>query len=463
MKDSIRSVNNFFSAKDYLDSFVNYEKVSNFSYRKNLKLQRVIFLLSSLNIKYNKIKAIHIAGTKGKGSTATFCAYLLANAGLRVGLYTSPHFFDFRERIQILTGYRVQGTEYRGKIKTCLISKKDVVMLVQEMQPQLEKLRVSKTFGDLSFFEVYTALAFKYFLEQKIDIAVLETGLGGRLDATNVITPAVSIITHIGYDHMEKLGSTLSMIASEKAGIIKNGIDAVFASQVSSVLRALESKSRKMKSRFFVFGRDFKADKIRVDSKDTNFDFHFGKNNVTDVRISLKGRYQVENASLALAAVFLLKEKGIINRGITFNRDLRDVYIGGRFEILASNPLIICDVAHNPSSFLAMAQALKIYYPSKKIIFIFAASQDKDVRNMLKEIKYEKIILTSFNNPRAFNPEEIKKTCGIKQAYFADNVIEALTVAKKMYNSNSLILISGSLFLVSEAKELLQKNRQNNI
>ncbi|MCK9614597.1 MAG: bifunctional folylpolyglutamate synthase/dihydrofolate synthase [Candidatus Omnitrophica bacterium] len=453
------SIKNFNDAKNYLDTFVNYEKNTRYPYGKTLKLKRVESLLKSLDIDCTKFKSIHIAGTKGKGSTACFCASLLASAGCKTGLYTSPHFFDFRERIQILTENRKQSTEYRKKIKSSLISKNDVVRLIREMQSQLEKLRYTKELGALSFFEVYTALAFKYFLEKKVDFVVLETGLGGRLDATNVVSPLVSIITHIGYDHMDKLGDTLAEIAQEKAGIIKKNIDVVSARQAPSIRRVISVAARKMKSRLFSFGRAFQSTNEYLGSQDTSFDFHFGKKNLKGSKILLRGKYQIENASLAIASIFLLKEKGQLSGNLNFKDALRNLFLEGRFEVLKNKPLIVSDIAHNEPSFCALSENLKFYYPAKEIILIFAASNDKDVKKMLKKIKYKHLILTRFNNPRSFAPEDLKNICNIKDAYLAENVKKALEIGKQLYNNGSIIVISGSLFLVSEAKALVQKRR----
>lgn len=456
------SIKNFNDAKNYLDSFINYEKKDKFPYQKSFRLSRVEALLAKLNIDCHKLKTIHIAGTKGKGSTATFCAYVLAASGYKVGLYTSPHFFDFRERIQILISCKPQAKfatanfGYKPKIKNYLISKKDIARITKEFQPCLEKLRFDKKLGDLSFFEVYTAIAFKYFLEKKLDFVVLETGLGGRLDATNVARPLVSIITHIGYDHTDKLGRTLAKIAAEKAGIIKKEIPVVSSLQRQAVYKVIAKRSKKMNSRTFILGRDFKAEEIILRDNHTIFDFKSKKLGLSNLKIYLKGKCQVENASLALAAVSTLKERGFIDREIKFKPGLASAFITGRFETALADPLVVLDVAHNPSAFYALKENLELYFPSKKIILIFAAANDKDIKTMLKILPFSKIIITTFNSSRAFMPQEIKALCRIKNALIAKDIKEAFAAAKTLYKKDSLILISGSLFLVSEAKKLLQ-------
>ncbi|MDD5584656.1 MAG: bifunctional folylpolyglutamate synthase/dihydrofolate synthase [Candidatus Omnitrophica bacterium] len=436
----------------YLESFVDYERKAFFPYRESLKLGRVQELLKRTNVAYEKLKTIHIAGTKGKGSTATFCSSILAASGFKVGLYTSPHLSDFRERIQIVTGRR---SAMRGR----LISKNDVARIVEKMRPSLEALRLSRKFGKLSFFEVYTAVALRYFLEKKVDFVVLETGLGGRLDATNVVTPLVSIITHIGYDHTDKLGKKLSHIAAEKAGIIKKRVRVVSSSQRASVLAVLRKTCKKKQAPFFLSGKDFFTRIRHRDNRRTIFDFQFNERLMRHLTITLLGAYQVENASCAMAAVELLRAQAVLSGRIRFAEGLKSASIEGRFEIIRKKPLVVVDIAHNPLAFTALAENLKVYFPGKEIILIFAAAQDKDVRNMLNKIRSKHLILTSFKNPRAFAPQEIKKRCDLPRAVIAQDISQAFKIAQDLYTQDSLIVVSGSLFLVSEAKQLLQATR----
>ena len=451
-------INNYTKAKKYLDSFINYEQKVSFSYKKSLKLERTYWLLDCLDISYQNLPCIHIAGTKGKGSTAHFCAHLLAASGFRVGLYTSPHLFDFRERIAIKYA-EAKGQSSRVKIKSCLIPKKDVVGIIVEFKSKLEKSKLPKGLGKISFFEIYTAVAFKYFLEAGVDLAILETGLGGRLDATNVISPFLSIITHIGYDHTDKLGRSLSDIAREKAGIIKRKTPLICASQRPAALRAIKIKSKKETAPLFIFGRDFKAENIRLAAQYSLFDFTSYEHKVKDLKISLKGKYQIENASCALLASFLLKDMGLINEQEEFRKEISNCFLEARFEIVAKQPLIIMDIAHNSSSFTVLSDNLKRYFPSKKIILIFACSKDKDAKAMISKIDYDQLILTSFPNPRCREPLSLKKICKLSKVSIAEDIREALSVAKKIYTKDhSAIVISGSLFLVAQAKKFLKKS-----
>lgn len=436
----------------YLDSFVNYEMKSFFPYKKSLKLERVRNLLFHLNIPYQDLNVIHVAGTKGKGSVATFCASILAASGYKVGIYTSPHFFDFRERIKIA---EAGASDMAGT----LISRRDVIRITQEFKPHLERLRNTSRWGTLTFFEVYTALACKYFLEKKLDCVIFETGLGGRLDATNVVTPWIALITHIGYDHTEKLGRRLRDIAFEKAGIIKKECPVISSFQKKAALAEIIKKAKAAHAPLFLLGRDFTFHNIRVHTHYTLFDFSFDKVRINNLKIRMKGIYQVENAALALASIVVLKKAGKINTHSALKRGLVHSFVEGRFEIVCKDPLVVVDIAHNPLSFSVLSDTLNIYFPRKEIIFIFAASKDKDIKNMVNKIKYTKIIFTSFNTPRSFSPEDIKRITRLQEAACIAWLKEAFELGLKLYGKNSLILIAGSFFLAAEMKRLLKRKR----
>ena len=420
-------ITNYQKAESFLNSFINYEKVPFFPYAQSLKLKQVYLLFNCLKIPYKKLRVIHIAGTKGKGSTASFCTALLTASGYKVGLYTSPHFFDFRERIKI-------GTKDK-------IPQKDLVRILEEFRKKLEEINLSK----ITFFEITTALAFKYFLEQKVDYAVLETGLGGRLDATNISKSILSIITHISYDHTHLLGRKLSQITKEKAGIIKPNVPLVCSRQNPVCLKVIKAKAKNSKT--YVLGQDFKPENIRLKKDYTLFDFKFNRRKLKDLRIKLKGKHQVENACLALAGVSLLEDKIKVKAG------LKNCSLEGRFEIIKKKPLIIADIAHNFSSFSVLRKSLELYFPGKKIILIFGCSEDKDAQAMLKEINYSSLILTKSTNLRASDPKRIKRVGSLSQAYIMGNVKAAIEKALKLYRKDCLILVSGSLFLVAEAKK----------
>jgi len=445
--------------KAYLESFINYENNVAFSYGESFKLERVKCFLRDLGLSYQDLKVIHVAGTKGKGSAATMCADLLAGSGYKIGLYTSPHFFDFRERIVLKTKderRKTRDDRESGKIKTTLIARKAVVEIVENMRSYLEKWRDRKKFGCLTFFEVYTAVALKYFIDKKVDFTVLETGMGGRLDATNVVNPLVSIITRIGYDHTDKLGTKLADIAYEKAGIIKENSLVVCADQKRSVYNVIKKKCKEMNSKLFVLEKDFNASSVKLKNSYTKFDFKFNEVSRKNIKVRLKGRCQVDNACLSMAAVKLLKDSGDLKREINFS-GINLTSIEGRFEVVKRNPIIVIDIAHNQSSFDVLKDNLKEYFPNKEIVLIFAAAQDKNIGKMLKIIKYKHLILTRFNNSRSAVPEDIKKKFRLKEAHITRDVSNALKIAKRLYNKDSLILIAGSFFLGAEAKKALNR------
>ena len=451
---------NYKKAEDYLNSFINYEKKVFSPYEKSFKLERMRFLLEYLDVSYQRMKVIHVAGTKGKGSTATFCAYILAALGYKAGLYTSPHLFSFRERIKIVKSSKGKGREAFSGVKSFLISKKDVVEIVEKFKVCLERTRFTKELGQPSFFEVYTAIAFKYFIYKDVDFVVLETGLGGRLDATNVVNPLVSVITHIGYDHTNKLGSKLADIAYEKAGIIKRNVPLVCSYQRESSLKVIKNKCVKNKVSLFLLGKDFFTRNMKLRKDRTLFDFEFQDFKINNLETSLKGKYQVENAGCALAAISLLKKQGS-NSKVEFRKGVSSCFLEGRFELVKKNPLVIMDIAHNLSSFSALRENLRFYFPNKKIILIFACSKDKDVKKMLKSIDYSYLILTQFHPPRSRKPQEMKEFCGLKYASTAEDICEAFGMAKKIYRKDFAIVVSGSLFLVAEAKAFLYKSINN--
>lgn len=439
-------INDYRKACKFLESFLDYEKIPKFNYRKSFDLSRVKELFNQLNIAYRNLPVIHIAGTKGKGSTAAICAQILANLGFKVGLYTSPHLFDFRERIQIVE-------KSQSKVKSRLISQKELTRIVSSFKLKLSKAKLKFDLTKISFFEISTALAFRYFLKNSVDYAVIETGLGGRLDATNLVKPKVSIITHIGYDHTALLGKSLNKIAVEKAGIIKPGLPVVSAEQQPEALAVIQQACRKNKSQLLIFGRDFKVSNIAFKANYSLFDYQDKKNKLSSIKLSLLGKHQIQNAALSLAACFLLRD-GKLNSKSKFK--LANLTLPGRFELLSKKPLLITDVAHNLSSFSVLSESLKLYYPNKKIILIFGCSQDKDAKAMLKAIAYENLILTSSQNPRALSSSRLKQYAD--KGVVTGNINQAFKAASQVYNKDCLILVSGSLFLAAEAKQAVKSN-----
>jgi len=440
-------MNSYKQAEEYLGSLINYEKLESFSYRNSFKLKRVERLFKTLNADVSKLKAVHIAGTKGKGSTANFMASVLAFSGYKTGLYTSPHFDSFRERI-------VLALPSKKKLKYKLIPKRGLAGLVSDLKEAVKKLS-SDVSGKVSFFEAYTAIAFKYFLKEKTDFSVVECGLGGRLDATNLLSPEVSLITRIGFDHTLQLGRRLTEIASEKAGIIKRHTPVVVSLNSKKVLDVLVRKAKLLNAPLFFYGRDFTVEKVRLYSNLTSFDLRSSLGVLRGLTIKMKGKTQVENAALSAFSFLVLKKKYPIS-GEGIYKGLENMKIPGRFEVKKFRGRdIVLDIAHNPSSFKSLSDNLKEYFSGEKIVLVFGCSKRKDYRKMLRYFPAEKIIFTRSSNPRALSPEEINKTVKIRSAKVTESISDALNSVLRFPDRNSVIVVSGSVFLVAEVRRMI--------
>ncbi|MCK4384770.1 MAG: bifunctional folylpolyglutamate synthase/dihydrofolate synthase, partial [candidate division Zixibacteria bacterium] len=410
-----------------------------------LDLSNTISLTNHLGNPHLKFPCIHIAGSNGKGSVAAILHSILSATGYRAGLYTSPHLVDYRERIRI-------GEE--------LIDKSFIFDFVNDLKDDINK-------NGYTFFEVTTALAFSYFANKKVDIAVLETGMGGRLDSTNIVTPLISIITDISLEHTNHLGTTLPQIAFEKAGIIKNEVPTITSIEDQGVFRVIKDVCAQRKSPLSsaflnsaespvhgepvqgepVVGGDVKIQRLSLDQ--TIFDFGQYKN----LELNLCGRHQVTNACLAISAVEKLKEMGWEIESKAVREALKNVDWRARLEIFERTPLTLLDVAHNPAGTKALVDALDELFPKKKkIIFIFGVMADKDYASMLKEIcrKAILILLTKPDYKRAADPELLKEVV-IKQNKpyeIFPQVKQAYLFALKNAKSEDVICITGSHFTV---------------
>jgi len=387
-------------------------------------------LLSRLGNPQNSYKTILIAGTNGKGSTAAMTASVLCSAGYKVGLYTSPHLVDVRERI-IVNGKKISLKEFNQTIAD-----------VRDVKKQ-----------QVTYFEFLTAVALIYFQNQKVDIAVLEVGLGGRLDATNVCQPLVSVITNIAFDHMEYLGNTLESITCEKAGIIKQNGVCVTAAKQKNVLDMLEEFCRRRHAEFYCLGRDIKIKK----QKDDFFNYRGFNRNLKNLTIPLQGEHQLSNAALALAAVELCGEKG-------FNVDDKAIYAGlantyweARLEVLQKKPLFLLDGAHNPAGVEVLVRSLKKVFSYRRLILIFGALSDKDYRRMLQKIipLASTIILTQLKTKRTALVKDILETVKKMgyQAIVTKNVKQAIEQAQALAKKQDLICATGSFYLAGEVKQ----------
>jgi dihydrofolate synthase / folylpolyglutamate synthase len=430
---------NYRESIKYLLRFTDYERISRAGIVWDTK--RIERLLEKLGNPQFAARTVHIAGTKGKGSTSAMIASILKEAGYKVGLYTSPHLLSYTERIRV-GGQPVSEAEWAG--------------LVEQIRPHVEAVNAEGDLGELTTFELYTAMAFVHFRNIHADWQVMEVGLGGRLDATNVVKPEVCIITSISYDHMEVLGDTLAKIATEKAGIVKPGVPVVTAPQVPEAMEAIEKICRERKAQLIKAGQDFSWQTGKFDEKGQSFHLK-GLLTEYDLKIPLLGEHQVENAACAAAAAEILAgaEKKITKSAMV--RGLQKVDWPGRLQVLRKKPWLVIDGAHNVYSMQKLGEALRKYFKYDRLILILGFSADKDVPGMLDEaVKITKdIIVAASTSPRSAKPaalvEEFARR-GVK-ARAAESVPGALKLALADAKPNDLICATGSIFLVAEVME----------
>lgn len=372
---------------------------------------------------------IHIAGSNGKGSVASMMESVLIKAGLKVGFYSSPHLVRFTER------FRINRRE---------MSKEDATEIISELQNIID-LNHPPT-----FFEVTTAMAFIYFAREKTDIAIMEVGMGGRLDATNVIVPDVSVITNISLEHQFFLGSSLTAIAGEKAGIIKTGVDVITAAKQKKVIDVFHNICKKKKAPLWRIGKD-----IRYRSNGSRLNYYGFKHNIKDLELSLEGGFQSRNASLALGALEILENRGIRISLEEIREGLKDTVWPGRMHAISRDPLIILDGAHNPNAIRTLAESIEKDFKYKRLILVLGVMEDKDLGKIVKNIT-PRADYTIFSRPeyyRAAEPEYLmKKALGlIKKGEVIPTLPEAINKAIHMADPDDLVLITGSLFTVGEA------------
>jgi dihydrofolate synthase/folylpolyglutamate synthase len=426
-------------AIDYINSYTDYEKVGMPHDPAFYDLRRVDELLSRLGNPHQKAASIHITGTNGKGSVAVMIASCLTAGGYKTGLYTSPHFHTWRERI------RVDGE---------LISESELARLVTELKPRLEAVNEKATYGKLTTFEFLTALAFAYFGQKGAKFQVLEVGLGGKFDATSVITPLVSVITPISFDHTDVLGSTLAEIAAEKCGIIKPDGVVVMAPQPPEAAGVIEEVCRQRRAKLLTVGQDvtwqglsFGLDGQRLRVR--------GRRDSYQLFLSLLGEHQMVNAATAVAALEVIADKGFEMPKGKVARGLERVSWPGRFQILRRRPLLVVDGGHNIGAARSLTQSIRQYLDYKRAILVMGTSQDKDVAALAAELAplFGEVIVTRSGHPRALAPAALATEFarhGIKARLAAD-VPAALSLALSLAGEADLVCATGSLFIVGEA------------
>ena len=427
----------------YQEAMKYITEVGNFG--SNYGLERTYKLLELLDNPQDKLKIIHVAGTNGKGSTTAMITSMLKGCGYKVGMYTSPFLEEFEERIQI------NGEN---------IPKEKLAQLITKIKYAVDKV-IEEGYNHPTEFEIITVLMFLYFATEEVDFAVVEVGLGGRLDSTNVITPILSVITSISFDHTNLLGNTLEEIAAEKAGIIKSCIPTVIYPQEEMAERVISSKCQELDSKLYKINKEdakliniIKEDKIYQQVK-VKLDDEY------DVKLPLLGEHQILNLAVALKALEVIKDKAPKLNRESIVKSLATVRWNGRLEIMSNSPYVVIDGAHNIQGITQLDKNIKKYFEYKDMYLILGILADKDVEDMVKVItpKAKKVFTVTPNSMRAETAEElmneVKKYNESCEAY--NDYKNAFEDALKLCKKDELLLISGSLYMIGEMRGIIKK------
>ena len=445
-------IENYEQAIDYLFQRVNFERLPGTQYTTDdFKLDRMRELLARLDNPQLSIPAVHIAGTKGKGSTAAFIASILSASGIRTGLFTSPHISAFEER---MTVERVSP------------SPAELVALVRQVAEVVVELDKLPGCQNPTYFEIATALAWLYFREQRAEIVVLEVGMGGRLDSTNVCQPIACVITSISRDHTRHLGSRIEQIAREKAGIIKHGVPVVSGAADPRARQVIEETCRQKRSPLFQLGIDFRYEyrAVRTDHQAIGAsvaDIEAPHRQWKNLQLPLIGEHQARNLAASLMTMEVLADRGwkISDNAVTDG--LARLRWPGRIEILGTRPTIVVDAAHNWAAVAALLRTLDESFSARRRILVFAATRDKDVAGMLRQLlpKFDAVIVTCFqNNPRQVPIErlvEMVQSISDRQVHACPEAAGAWKLARRLAASDDLICFTGSFFLAAEVRDLI--------
>lgn len=439
-------------ATRFIYSLTNYEKTVDYKYKNAFKLDRVVWLLDQVGNPHHDLQAVHIAGTKGKGSTAWMTANVLREAGFKVGLYTSPHLVSFRERIRV-DGARIPEKQFAG--------------LLSEIRPYItppEEGRCSH-----SFFDVLTVMAFLYFSRQKVDIAVVEVGMGGRLDATNVLCPLVAAITPISFDHTKHLGNDLASIAAEKAGIIKPGVPVVVSPQSVEALEVIRHTCRARRARLIQVGEDIQwtpkpcPGPRPVQGEGTCLDVRTTRRGYVGLWLPLLGDHQRINATTAVGIAEELRRSSVRIPEEAIRKGLARTKVLGRISVIQRRPTVVLDVAHNPASIRTLREVLQNRFRFKRLFLVFTLHKDKDVEGIVREmtpwmeskLKQGGLFLPVIDTPRIMPTTRIRETfaaLGVEGTE-TSSVAEALSEALALADEEDLICVVGSFMLAEKAIE----------
>lgn len=442
------SLGSYDAALQYLDERVNFERMRPSRLdREAYRLDRMRVLLDRLDRPQEQTRFVHVAGSKGKGSTCEMVAAALGGCGYAVGLYTSPHLMDIRERIRINREMIAPGafTAHLSRVASAAAG-------------------IEGKHGACTFFEVLTAAALCYFAEQAVDLAVVEVGLGGRLDSTNVIRPDVAAVTAIQLEHTELLGDTLEQIAREKAGIFKPGAAALTVPQAPGVLEVMREAASAAGARLEVVGEDIDFS-YRFESSPelgphARVCLSTLRSSFEHLPVPLRGEHQAHNCGLALAILDKLREGGIETPETKVAEGLAQTPSHGRLELVSTSPRVIVDGAHNPESVQALMRAIGAHLQYDSMVVVFGCAADKNVTGMLQKIATgaDKVIFSRSENPRALDPRELQRrfaeVCP-KMTQAARSLPEALLLASRAVGRDDLICVTGSFYLAGEAKRHL--------
>jgi dihydrofolate synthase/folylpolyglutamate synthase len=417
---------NYEEALDYLFPLVRYGT--------KLSLENFRILLSSMGDPHLSFKSIHVAGSKGKGSVSAIISSILKEAGYKVGTLTSPHLIDFSERIRV---------DWKP------IPEEDVVRLVSELKPIADKMSAESVTKSPSFFEMVTAMAFKYFEEKEVDFAVIEAGMGGRYDSTNVIKPVLSVLTHLSMEHSEHLGRSLTRIAKDKAGIVKDGVPVILSEPSDVIERVCKEKE----SDLTILGEHLSYGRDSFDTTGQGFWVENGDRK--NFRINLLGNYQVQNAATAYAVAVKLRELGYEISDEAMQKGFQNARWPGRLHVIQKDPIVVVDSTHDFDGATGLVNSLKELFSNDRVVTVFAALEDKNVKRMASVLGpfSSQVICTQVDYHKALSASRVERAFKdhSENVITKPSVKEALDLALQVANDSDLVCVTGSIFTASEA------------
>ncbi|UOQ46244.1 bifunctional folylpolyglutamate synthase/dihydrofolate synthase [Halobacillus salinarum] len=427
---------------------LNYEEATNWIHaREKFKvkpgIKRMEWMMKELGNPEKQVKGVHIAGTNGKGSTVAFLRHILQEQGYKVGTFTSPYIISFNERISI------NGTP---------VENNRLAQLVGKIKPLAEKLSFMPL-GEPTEFEIITAMAMIYFSESQPDYVLFETGLGGRYDSTNIITPAASVITNVGMDHMNILGNTYEEIAMEKAGIIKPNVPVISGVRQPDAQAVIQEQARELQAPLFQLAEDFFGEHLEAAADGETFNFVHSSYRCDRIVSRLKGAHQIENASLAIETLEVLRARGEKIDRSCYRSGVEKTSWPARFEKVKDEPEVILDGAHNLEGTRALVETIKHHYKDKKVYLLYAALEDKPVHQMLTELGQviDEAWFTTFDFPRALSAEELMAISPIQASFACENGYEAVNRILNKMKDEDLFLITGSLYYISQIRQYFKQ------